>query len=63
MAYKRILLKLSGELFAGSKDYGIDPDFVHKLAQELKDLVESTKVEVAIYLGTFGLFFTLFSNI
>src|SRR3990167_4006078 len=51
MAYKRILLKLSGELFAGNKDYGIDPDFVRKLAEELKDLVESTKVEIAMVVG------------
>ncbi len=51
MAYKRVLLKLSGELFSGSRDSGIDPGFIKKLALELKDVVESTKAEVAVVVG------------
>ena len=28
-AYKRVLLKLSGEVFGGAKGVGVDPDVVH----------------------------------
>jgi uridylate kinase len=31
-AYKRILLKLSGEVLMGSQQFGIDPEFVAELA-------------------------------
>lgn len=48
---KRIVLKLSGEQFAGSRDNGIDAKFVEQLALELKELMETTKVELAIVVG------------
>ena len=32
-AYKRVLLKLSGEALAGSQGYGIDPKVVDDLAE------------------------------
>src|SRR5688572_30235786 len=51
MAYKRVLLKLSGELLSGSKGNGIDPEYVTKLALELKEAVESTKAEIAVVVG------------
>jgi len=35
--YKRVLLKLSGEAFAGQNGFGIDPDVVHRIAGEVKD--------------------------
>jgi uridylate kinase len=31
----RVLLKLSGEQFAGDRGYGVDPAFVNRLAKEL----------------------------
>jgi uridylate kinase len=34
--YKRILLKLSGEVLMGNQQYGIDPEFVAELAKEVK---------------------------
>lgn len=34
--YKRVLLKLSGEAFKGDREYGIDPQFLNFLAQEIK---------------------------
>ena len=37
---KRILLKISGESFKGSKDSGIDPQSINYMAQEIKELVE-----------------------
>ena len=49
--YKRILLKLSGESLAGSKGMGIDFTKVLEICAEIKDVVEKTKVEVAIVVG------------
>lgn len=51
MAYQRVLLKLSGELFMGSRSYGIDPHFINDLARELKDVVKTTKVEIVVIVG------------
>ncbi len=49
MAYKRVLLKLSGEQLAG-REGGIDPEFVAWLAAEIKKATE-TGVEMAIVVG------------
>jgi len=49
--FKRVLLKLSGEQFAGSRGYGIDAKFVSDLAQELKDLSKNSGVQVAVVVG------------
>ncbi|MEO7350756.1 MAG: UMP kinase, partial [Marmoricola sp.] len=48
-AYKRVLLKLSGEVFGGGR-VGVDPDVVQKIAQEIAVVVRSG-VEVAIVTG------------
>ena len=47
--YKRVLLKLSGEVFGGGR-VGVDPDVVQKIAQEIAVVVRSG-VEVAIVTG------------
>lgn len=47
----RVLLKLSGEQFAGSRDYGIDPQFVDRLAKELAETIKATGVQLAIIVG------------
>ena len=31
-SYKRVLLKLSGEVFGGAQGIGVDPDVVHDVA-------------------------------
>lgn len=49
-AFRRVLLKLSGEVFAGEAGFGIDPAIVIKFAQELKDL-RTMGVEVAVVVG------------
>src|SRR6185369_10468109 len=36
MAYKRVLLKLSGEQLAGKYDFGVDPEIAAYLAEEIK---------------------------
>ena len=48
--YKRVVIKLSGEVFAGDNDFGIDPDVVHRIAEELKECREMG-VECGIVVG------------
>jgi uridylate kinase len=49
-SYKRVLLKLSGEVFGGEKGVGVDPDVVHDVAAQIAEVVRSG-VEVAIVVG------------
>jgi len=53
--YSRILLKLSGEALVGSAGYGIDPDVVDFLANEIKDVHEAG-VQIAIVVGGGNIF-------
>ncbi|NER09540.1 uridylate kinase [Muriicola jejuensis] len=55
MAYKRILLKLSGEALMGEKQYGIDPGRLAAYADEIKEVVEKG-IEVAIVIGGGNIF-------
>lgn len=55
MAYKRILLKLSGEALMGTRQYGIDPHRLSEYAKEIKDTV-NCGVEVAIVIGGGNIF-------
>jgi uridylate kinase len=48
--YKRILLKLSGETLGGSKGVGIDPEAVHGMAQQVKE-VRDLGVQVVLVIG------------
>jgi len=48
--YKRVLLKLSGEVFGGEKGIGVDPDVVADVAAQIADVAKSG-VEVAIVVG------------
>jgi len=50
MAYKRILLKLSGEALMGAAGYGIDPETIGDVAEEMRDLREAG-VELAVVIG------------
>ena len=47
----RVLLKLSGEQFEGTREYGIDPQFVNKLAMELAETLETTQAHMVIVVG------------
>jgi uridylate kinase len=49
-AYRRVLLKLSGEALMGDLEYGTDPDRVAAVAEEV-GAVHSRGVEVAIVVG------------
>ena len=37
-AYRRILLKLSGEALLGSQHYGIDPVVIRRVASEIAEI-------------------------
>ena len=49
MAYKRVLLKLSGEAFGGGR-LGVDPDVISSIAAQIAEVVKSG-VQVAIVVG------------
>ena len=48
--YRRIILKLSGEALAGDRGFGIDPDILRNIAEEIKQ-VQEAGIEVAIVVG------------
>lgn len=50
LAYRRALLKLSGESLKGQAAYGLDADTLRFIAQEIQDVV-STGVELALVVG------------
>lgn len=53
--YKRILLKLSGEALVGDGEYGISPDIINFIAEEVKE-IRDLGVEVAIVIGGGNIF-------
>lgn len=54
-AFKRILLKLSGEALMGDKGYGIDPQVAFSIAREIKE-VHDLGVETALVVGGGNIF-------
>lgn len=48
--YKRVLLKLSGEAFAGGKGFGIDPETVERYAREICE-VNRLGIQMAVVVG------------
>jgi uridylate kinase len=50
MAYKRVLLKLSGEMLAGQYEHGIDPELVAWFAREVKKS-SGNGIEIVIMVG------------
>ncbi len=55
LAYKRVLLKLSGEALLGDVDYGIDPNVIKRIASEIRDVVE-LGVQVGVVIGGGNIF-------
>ena len=53
--YKRVLLKLSGEALMGDRDYGLDPETVSRVAEEIKSVV-AMGVEVCVVIGGGNIF-------
>jgi uridylate kinase len=54
-AYKRVVLKISGEALQGRKGYGIDYDVLLSIAKQIKE-VRDLGVEVAIVIGGGNIF-------
>jgi uridylate kinase len=53
--YKRILLKLSGEVFAGSKGVGFDPEVVDRIASDVRE-IHVTGVQIGVVIGGGNIF-------
>ncbi|MBU1912911.1 MAG: UMP kinase [Candidatus Omnitrophica bacterium] len=48
--YKRVVLKMSGEVLQGQRGYGIDPEVTRSIAEEIKD-VKKLGTQIAIVIG------------
>ncbi len=48
--YRRVLLKLSGEVFGGEKGNGVDIDVMRDVAKQIKDVIK-TGVQLAVVVG------------
>ncbi len=55
ISYKRILLKLSGEALMGEQDFGISPDILSGIADEVRSLIDAG-VQVAMVIGGGNIF-------
>ena len=53
VAYRRVLLKISGEALMGEQNYGIDVDVARMVGEELK-AVHELGVQVAVVVGGGG---------
>jgi uridylate kinase len=54
-AYHRVLLKLSGEALAGGLGYGIDPEVIARIADEIREVV-ALNVQIAVVIGGGNIF-------
>lgn len=54
-AFKRILVKLSGEVLMGEKSFGIDPDVASSMAEELHQ-VHALGVQTSVVIGGGNIF-------
>jgi len=54
-AYRRILLKLSGEALLGEEDYGIDPNMILRIAKEIAE-VNRSGVQTTVVIGGGNIF-------
>ncbi len=54
-AFRRVLLKLSGEVLQGKKGYGIESEVISSIAEQIKD-VHRMGVEIAIIIGGGNIF-------
>src|SRR5262244_3552370 len=54
-AYRRVLLKLSGEALAGGQAYGIEPETIGRIAEEIREVI-TMGVQVAVVIGGGNIF-------
>ena len=55
LKYKRVILKVTGEIFGGAEKYGIDAATVRSFAEEIKD-VKALGCEMALVIGGGNIF-------
>ncbi|MCB1538789.1 MAG: UMP kinase [Rhodospirillales bacterium] len=55
LPYKRVLLKMSGEVLMGGKEFGIDPAVVTRVARDIKEVID-TGIEVCVVVGAGNIF-------
>lgn len=55
LKYKRILLKMSGEVLMGDREYGLDPERVIRIAEDIKEVI-NLGVEVCVVVGAGNIF-------
>lgn len=55
LAYRRVLLKVSGEALMGGEDYGIDPKVIGRLADEVIE-AQQAGAEVGVVIGGGNIF-------
>jgi uridylate kinase len=53
--FKRILLKMSGEVLMGSKEFGLDPATVNRVASDVKETID-LGVQVCVVVGAGNIF-------
>ena len=49
--YKRILIKLSGEILSGERGFGIDPATLSWISEEIKNIKDNFNIDIAIVIG------------
>jgi len=55
LLYKRVLLKISGEALLGKREYGLDPETISRVAQEIKSVVD-LGAEICLVIGGGNIF-------
>lgn len=55
LKYKRVLLKMSGEVLMGPREFGLDPETVARLAKDVKDVIDMG-IQVCIVVGAGNIF-------
>jgi uridylate kinase len=53
--YQRVLLKMSGEVLMGEKEFGLDSDTVKRVANDIKEVVD-LGVQVCVVVGAGNIF-------
>lgn len=55
LKYKRVLLKISGEALMGNKEFGLDPDTVARIADDVKEAIDMG-IQVCVVVGAGNIF-------
>ncbi|MCB1592600.1 MAG: UMP kinase [Alphaproteobacteria bacterium] len=55
LKYKRVMLKMSGEVLMGPQEFGLDQDTLHRVAHDIKEVVD-LGVQVCVVVGAGNIF-------